>query len=362
MKRSLEYFLGISFGLGSATILRVANFFGPSEFFMLLFFVTSFLIYRNKVFTFNNYFHIYLFFVLVIVAPITSFLVFLNTNHEVSLEYVPHFIFVFFLISAFFNSFNDINLNKVINIFFVIHILVLLAGFIYGGGVDFETRSYGLSKNVNQIAFYSSSLMLLISIYSESFKLLKLITVFILTIPTLSDAFILSTLIGLFLFSITFLIFKTRIKSKSLFLGSIFLTTSLSFFVIFQYSDLLIDLWNSADEGGKRIMLIESGIESLLISPFIGLGFGSYANNGISYGWESHNTFVDLALYFGLVFSVITYLIYAMSAYKCFVSKNALGFSFFIAFIVSTMFHFTGRHYFFWFQLILFYQFIKNNK
>ena len=124
---------------------------------------------------------------------------------------------------------------------------------------------------------------------------------------------------------------------------------------------MLIDLWDSADEGGKRIMLIESGIESLLISPFIGLGFGSYANNGISYGWESHNTFVDLALYFGLVFSVITYLIYAMSAINALFLKMPLGFLF-IAFIVSTMFHFTGRHYFFWFQLILFYRFIKNNK
>ena len=73
-------------------------------------------------------------------------------------------------------------------------------------------------------------------------------------------------------------------------------------------------------------MLIESGIESLVISPFIGLGFGSYANNGISYGWESHNTFVDLACTL-ISISVITYVIYAMSAYKCFVSKNALGFS-----------------------------------
>ena len=59
--------------------------------------------------------------------------------------------------------------------------------------------------------------MLLISLYSESFKLMKLITIFVLTIPTLSDAFILSTLIGLLLFAITSLIFKTRLKSKSLF-------------------------------------------------------------------------------------------------------------------------------------------------
>ena len=363
--------LGLSFGLGYATQWRIGGVFGPSEFLMMLYLAASFLKHQLKIFSLHDRFLFpLLFFQLLIVTPIVTIAVLITTELRVMPEYIIHFGVIFFLMSAWYldlkNGFEFILFTK---IFFYTFVISVGMSFFFAGtwstsdasGVAFS-RFTSWAINPNTPIFYATSLMLLVSIYLKEHTFLYLSAIVLICFPMGSDAFFLSIAIAL-LVSIYSIIIPIRKISPGA-----YVSISLIFFFVFlyiilsQYYEDIVTLWSVADLGNARVQLMKSGIEFGATSPILGHGYGAYATLLGRQRWEAHSTFIDLFLIFGLILPSVMYFIYFRFIGYLLKNANIAGFAFMCAFIATSMFHFTGRHYFFWFEFILFFYVLESAK
>lgn len=363
--------LGLSFGLGYATQWRIAGVFGPSEFLMMVYLVGSYLNYQLKIFNLHDKFLFpLLFFQLLIVTPIVTIAVLFTTDLRVMPEYIIHYGLIFFLMSAWYldlkNGFDFILFTK---IFFYTFVISIGISFFFAGTWSTSNASgFAFSRftswalNPNTPIFYATSLMLLVSIYLRENTLLYLIAIVLVCFPMGSDAFFLSIAIAL-LVSFYSIIIPLRKISPGTYVAISFLIFFAFLYIIFsQYYEDIVTLWSAADLGNARIQLMKSGVEFATTSPILGHGYGAYATLLGRQRWEAHSTFIDLFLIFGLILPTIMYITYFRFVGYLLKTTNIAGLAFMCAFIATSMFHFTGRHYFFWFEFILFYYVLESAK
>lgn len=363
--------LGLSFGLGYATQWRISGVFGPSEFLMMFYLAVSFLKYQLKIFSLHDRFLFpLLFFQLLIVTPIVTIAVLLTTELRVMPEYIIHFGVIFFLMSAWYLDFkHGFNFILFTKIFFYTFVISVGLSYFFAGnfaasnasGFTF-VRFTSWAINPNTPIFYATSLMLFVSLYLKEHTLLYISAIVLVCFPMGSDAFFLSIAIALLVVFYSVVIPLRKISP------GVFVSVSVIFFIIFlyiilsQYYEDIIALWSAADLGNARVQLMKSGIEFATTSPILGHGYGAYATLLGRQRWEAHSTFIDLFLIFGLILPTVMYITYFRFVGYLLKNSNIAGLAFMCAFIATSMFHFTGRHYFFWFEFILFYYVMKSSK
>jgi hypothetical protein len=357
-----ELFMGLALGTGYLTSYRFSDTFGISEIFYISFVFFMILKYGKKLINFKNnffgLFSLYFFLIVWIVAPISTFLfkLFINDAPGSAPIYIMSFIFASVLYLITFNAIilNVLNMRIVTFVFFCS--FVLLNVFI-GSPLDYVvvgelSRYTGGANNPNQLGFYGTTLLLMLLMYADRLKAIAIAIVCSIVLLSRSDSFALSIFV-LIVSYIFFSLFRISKFSNSLNLCYYFLLAfSFIFLLIYFRADDIQYIWESADEGNARINLYINSIKSIILSPFFGFGIGSFSGlNGPFEGWEAHNTFLDLAMQFGIIFPFIIYLILFKAVIRSIENKNFIFTSFLIAFIVNSLFHFSGRHFNFWIEL-----------
>ena len=76
-----------------------------------------------------------------------------------------------------------------------------------------------------------------------------------------------------------------------------------------------------------------------LSSQFLGYGLESFLGPSPFGVWEAHNTYLDLSMQFGFIFSTAIYLPYLLFFFKRIKNKNMLVAAFTVGFISSGIFH-----------------------
>ena len=169
---------------------------------------------------------------------------------------------------------------------------------------------------------------------------------FLLGNKTGSDGFMLGAVcIGIFYILMQFIYIKILpLRINLIIFGLIFLS-------LFIYTDLLtyiIDYIKSGDESGYRAKLLETSFEVIRNNPIIGLGAGAFVGESILQGKEAHNTFLDLAMMFGILFPTIIYLIFTTFIINSYLNKQYFSSATLIGFMALSVTHFVARHFIFW--------------
>lgn len=358
--------LGLSFGLGYATQWRIGGVFGPSEFLMMVYLIGSYLNYQLKIFSLHDKFLFpFLFFQLLIVTPIVTIAVFFTTELRVLPEYIIHYGLIFFLMSAWYldlkNGFNSILFTKIF--FYTFVISIGLAFFSMG---NWTPEGFGFSRftawaiNPNTPIFYALSLMVLVSLFLKKNTLLYIIAIILACFPMGSDTFFLSIVIALLVYFYSLIIPLKKISPVTYIAVTLVVFFVSLYIILLNFSEDLVALWLAADIGNARVKLLTSGFEFATTSPILGHGYGAYATLLGRQRWEAHSTFVDLFLYFGLILPTIIYITYFRFVGHMIKNSNIAGLAFLTAFIASSLFHFIGRHYVFWFVFILLYYVLES--
>jgi hypothetical protein len=363
--------LGLSFGLGYATEWRIGGVFGPSEFLMMIYLVISFLNYQLKIFSLHDrVLFPLLFFQLIILTPIVTIAVLFTTELRVMPEYILHFVIIFFLMSAWFLDFkNDFDFILFVKMFFYTFVISVGISYFFADSWD-PSGDSGLAfirfsswaVNPNTPIFFATSLMLLISIYLKKNMILYLSAVVLVCFPMGSDALFLSLGVALLVIFYSNIIPLRTLSPGAYFSVSVIFLLSFLYLIFLNYYEDIISLWSIADQGNGRIKLMKSGLEFATTSPILGHGYGAYATLFGRQRWEAHSTFIDLFLIFGLILPTFIYITYFRFIGYLLKTSNIAGLAFMCAFVVTSMFHFTGRHYFFWFEFILFFYVLQSSQ
>jgi hypothetical protein len=318
--------------------------------------------YGKKILTFkDNFFGFFsLYFVLHvwILAPILTFIIKILLPD--ALRSTPIYIISFMAASIIyiimFNAIvaNVLNMRVVTIIFFCSFVLLNFfigspLGYLDAGDVS---RYSGGANNPNQLGFYGTTLLLMLLMYVGRLRILLILIVCSIVMLSRSDSFALSmfTLLVAYIFLLLFNIPKISRVLNLLFYFIIIIL--FGFLLLYYWGGDILSIWESADEGNVRVTLYINSIQAVFTSPLFGLGIGSFSGlSGPFEGWEAHNTFLDLAMQFGIFFPLIIYLIFFKSVFYSVINKQFLFASFMIAFIVNSLFHFSGRHFNFWIEL-----------
>lgn len=367
----LGLFLGVALGTGYMTSLR---FMGPIGFSEVLFlFIIAYMMAKKPkaILRFNlrlnGFIKIYLFISFLFVFPLTTFLVlFLFPSiQESSPLYVFSFIaglLIAYLILEFLKD-HELNMVYLSRAFFLVFFMGNCLSLVMG--YDGTSRYSGFSENPNQLLFYLSSLVLLLSIYDK--KLLFFGFPFLMYIGFISgsDAYIL----GIFVTVLVYFYARFFYSNKLPLCINLFIMICGSLIIIFiywsDYGSMVIGLWTSADEGGARVNLMANALNASSLSPFFGWGAGSFSGIDSSFsGSEAHNNFLDLSMQFGFLVPCIVYGIVIFAMIRALKRKQYLVFSFMSAFLVSGLFHFSARHFVFWVEVgvLLYYVLYSDDK
>ena len=358
-----EIFLGLGLGFGYLTKLR---FFGPigiSELFILFVIIGLFQKFYLRIFSFSldlkGFLKGYLFFTIFITTPIITFSQFffnnLNSNPIYILSFAFGWLLCFLLIEAIKEGYRMDVMAKTFAIAFIFSNLISF--YFFPDSLE-VTRYKGGANNPNQLLYYSSTLYLLVSLYLKKSALFIIPVLTSIMLLTGSDTYILSLSLTLFIyvflktFTFNFLSFNVNIIISLFFV----LATTLLFF--YFYSDLIFFIYNEADEGGSRIDLMYNAFLVSLSSPIFGYGLGSFSGQSPFGVWEAHNTYLDLSMQFGFIFSTAIYFLYFRFLFKQIKTKNMLVAAFTVALIVSGIFHYNARHFTFWVGIAIFYTII----
>lgn len=367
-----ELFLGLGLGTGYLTSLRFTDSFGISEIFYVCYFIFLIMGFGSKLLTFKRdvfgLFSIYFLISALLVAPILTSIVnfYLLDVVGSSPKYIISFAFSSILYLITYNAIilGKLNMQIVAVVFFISFISInLLFGSPYEHlSVEVVGRYNGGANNPNQLGFYGTTLLLMLLMYTNRMKIISILMVCAIVMLSQSDSFLLSVfvLIISYIFLLTFDFPKLpRIENINLYIFLIILSVS---FAILFYGDIILEIWEKADEGDARISLYRNGIEAVLLSPIFGLGIGSFAGlNSPLEGWEAHNTFLDLAMQFGIILPCLIYLILFAAIYDSIRDRRFIFSSFLLAFVVNSLFHFSARHFNFWIELAVISSYIYFN-
>ena len=349
--------LGIALGTGYLTSLRIIGPIGLSEILILL--VICYLWKRNpKVSSFSkgggkNYLKVYLFFSTLIVLPLSTLF---NAIILGSIYSDPIYIISFSMGILLVYLVQEGMLRKHLDmgiVAFWFSIIFILTNWVTLTYLYVEKSRYtGGANNPNQLLFYAASLNLLLVMYQKKWSILLLPLVVYITLKSKSDAYELT----LFIIGMTYIYLKfITIKRFSIGLKVLMHTIliCIAFFLITMYFGTeLQEIWYRADEGDARVTLMTNAFLATLHSPLIGFGAGSFSGLFEPFkGLEAHNNFLDFSMQFGFIFPIILYY-YILKAFVISLQRNEflLG-SFILGFLVSGLFHFSGRHFIFWVEL-----------
>lgn len=112
---------------------------------------------------------------------------------------------------------------------------------------------------------------------------------------------------------------------------------------------------------GTRILLLKNGLLSILNSPLLGNGVGSFSGYQAPFeGYEIHNTFLDFASQFGFVFLLLVCGVMLLSLYLMIINNNYLSAASLVGLLVFINFHYIGRHFIFYVILAILCNYIAN--
>ena len=360
--KPIEVFLGLGLGLGYMTSLRFAGFVGISELFVLL---TLVLLIKNHGLSlvkfelnFAGLIKIYMLASIFVVMPIMTIITAIFTDYNSSPQYVISFMMGGALSFLIVESLREhrIDMSNVVLWFAFSFIMTSLVSIFIFNSAHESARYSGAANNPNQLMFYASCLSLLLVIYRPKLSFLLLPVVVFITSKSGSDAYFLSIFVTAVFYLFGLIIFSWRISFGVGFLLSFVLIVLIFSYVLINFGNDIILLWSLADEGNARTNLMLNALSVSLSSPFFGYGVGSFSGIDHSFStWEAHNTFLDLSMQFGFVFPLIVYSVFFYFLVNRIKNRLYLQSSFVAAFIVSSVFHFTGRHFFFWVEFAVFY-------
>lgn len=354
---NLSTLLGIALGTAWMTKLRF-GFIGLSEIFFLLFIISYFFQEKINFLKKKNFYYyffvFYIFFLIFIISPINSFIIQAPGNEKIYL--LAYFVsFLIFFLTLDLLQKDKLNIRLILSIFVLIFLVSMTLNYIYFVIFRYEEfffnyRYSGLGNNPNQPIFFLLSLLVILSIYLKK-ELLTLTTPIILIgFFFNSQAFFFAAIICFASFIlIKFLKFVFYKKNTLLKNFSLIFIILIIFLVFFNLSYIIEIIHQSFDGVRTRLSLIKNGIEIILSYPIFGLGPGAFSGEwGAFQGQEIHNTFLDIAVRFGIFFSILILIIKILSLYIMIKNNNLVGFCYLISFIVFESFHYVGRHFVFY--------------
>lgn len=362
----IELFLGLGLGLGYMTSLRFAGPVGISE---LLILFSLILLFQNHGWSLFRYdlsnpagiIKIYMLSAVFLLLPLMTMVTMLFAGFKTAPEYIISFMMgislAFLLVEAL--KHKRINMANVVLWFAFAYILTnLLTIFFFPSALE-SARYTGTAKNPNQLMFYATSLSMLLVIYRPKLSFVLVPIVLWITMKSGSDAYLLTLFVTLAVYLMIVLLFSWRFSFGVGLLFSVLVGLALVYFILTNYMDELVLLWLAADEGNSRTSLMIHAWEVSLTSPILGYGAGSFSGYEKAFlSSEAHNTFLDFSMQFGIIFSAIIYYVFFAFLFNRIKNGYYIQAAFVAAFIVSGLFHFTGRHFFFWVEFAIFYYYI----
>ena len=363
----VEIFLGLGLGLGFLTSLRLAGPVGIPEILVMLGLLllikkNPYLLLRyrkNK----ESFFKAYIVISNVLILPLVTCVVALVSMYKngSSPQYVLSFIIgvalMFYLADAILKA--KINMPVMVLIFagaFIISNLIAIYFFGNSVGAAEDLRYRGGAANPNQLIFYAATLSLLAVVYLRRFSFLLVPVIIFLVLKAKSDAYNLMLFVILFCYLFFAIFFTNKIAfGKRLFLAGTFLAV-VSVISIANFGDEIADIWLAADEGDGRVSLMTNALEAVYRSPLTGFGAGSFSGIYNPFeGSEAHNTFLDFAVQFGIIYPLFLYWVIFKALFVSLRKRQILVSAFIMGFIVSGFFHFSARHFVFWVELAVLY-------
>lgn len=363
--KPLEVVLGLGLGLGYMTSLR---FFGPVGIAELMILISLILLFKYHGKSLIKYektiagvIKIYMIFSVIIALPfmtlITATLIGLPTKPEYIISFIMGILLAFLIVESL--KAQRIEMGNVVIWFAFAYILSNVITIMFFPSSLESDRYMGAANNPNQLMFYASSLSLLLVIYRPVLSFFLVPVVAWITIKSGSDAYSLTLFVTIVIYVMIVILFSGRFSfGVGLFFSAI-AGSSLLYFIFVNYFDAIVLIWNTADEGSTRSYLMLNALGVLLTSPLFGYGTGNFSgiNNGFE-SWEAHNTFLDFGMQFGIIFPIIIYFIFFSFLFNRIKYGYYMQAAFVAAFIVSGLFHFSGRHFFFWVEFAIFYYYV----
>ena len=375
-ERNLLVSIVLGLGLGTAymTQLRLFSYLGVSE---LCFLLLALLLYFFRISSLTPFskipteiIRIFLVLWLIFVVPINTIVHFQYGKNSDIMQpvYVLPFVYSGLLLLLLPNmiSKGEVNLHTVIKLSFFIFLITSFFSFFLPDSYYGEIRFRGLANNPNQYAYYLLSLsFILVLIDYKKFIWLSPIVAY-LGLKSGSDAFYLAVIVFFFSYVYSkFLYFNQfSVNQNFLICGIVFIVcVTLIYYLDLPIKDYLIQAWFSADEGGGRLTLFLHGIEAALSAPLTGLGVGSFSGiNAPFEGFEAHNNIIDLAAQFGIFFSFLVHFFLIICLILFIKQRWHMAFGMGSAYLVSGMFHYTGRHFIFWVILAILFEIYREHK
>lgn len=367
---TIEALLGTGLGLGYLTSLRFFGLIGVSEVFIFISIIFLFMKHWKGLFFYNRgvegYIRVYILFLLFFQLPVVTLATFTLTDYNSNPLYVISFIMggtlAFLLIHAL--RFHEFDFSQLTHYFFYTFVVANLITVVFFPSSLLTTRYEGGADNPNQLLFYASSLSLLLVMYKKKLAIIGLPIITFIMLKTGSDAYLLTIFVTIFSYFVFLFFFSTRVKFSSKFLIFFIAFSIITFYLISTYSNEILEIWLRADQGNARTSLMLNGLDVVITSPLIGWGSGSFSGHTASFGrWEAHSTPIDLAMQLGVIFPIFIYGIMLITTFGKVRDKEYFVAAFIAAFIVSSLFHYTARHFTFWVEFSIFYSYVfYNNK
>jgi len=365
-KLIISTILGVACGTAWMTSIRYQRI-GISELFFLIFLIILFFINKFDFFKIKknllSILKIFLFFLFFLITPYKNFFtnVYGLLSENLIIYHFSYFLFFFTLIAL---KKKIIDLNLVSLIFSTIFLSTLFF-FLFIDYAVFKTSKYlgivflGLSSNPNQICFYLLSLFFFLSFGNKYFFYFFFLVLFLLSLFFKSDAFFLTSIsivISFFFFHLKNFFFR---KKKAIIFFSLIM--SLIILIFLNFTQILTFAIKYFEGSETRILLLKNGLLSILNSPLLGNGVGSFSGHQAPFeGYEIHNTFLDFASQFGIIFLLLFCGVMLLSLYLMIVNNNFLSAASLVGLLVFINFHYIGRHFIFYVILAILCNYIAN--
>jgi len=362
LNRFAELSLGVGLGLGYLTSFRLLGLVGASELLVLLSVLLMLQQNIKTVFSFKlsveGYIKLYFLMMVLVFTPCITFVSFFAGGFGASVQpqYLLSFslgvLLLFSLREAVKKGFSFGRMSLFFAITFIISNFIYIYFFSSGGE---GLRYKGGADNPNQLLFYSWTLSLLLIVYHKKLAWVLIPLIVFIMLKTKSDAYLLSLVLVVVLYTYFKLFTLKKLGRRGRSILMVFTMIILMVTFLLTYLDDLVSLWLLADEGNARLTLMYNGFLAALQSPVLGWGTGSFSGLRAPFeGWEAHNTFIDLSMQFGFMFAVVIYSIFIAVFFKAISEEDYMIAAFIVGFIVSGLFHFSGRHFVFWVEIAVF--------
>lgn len=363
--KPVEMLLGLGLGLGYMTSLRFLGPIGIAELMVLVAIFLLFQLVGKSIFRYEMntaglikiYMIIAVYMLLPFMTLVTALFVGLKTDPQYIISFMMGITLSFLIVEAL--KVKKINMGNIVLWFAYAYIFTnIITIFLFPSSLESD-RYTGAADNPNQLMFYASSASLLLVIYHTKLSFLLVPIITWITLKSASDAYTLTLFVTAAIYIFIFLLFGKRFSFGVGLTFAMIIGLSTLYFILTNYLEEIILIWQSADQGGSRSSLLIHAFEVTLTSPIFGYGAGNFSGiEDVFQYWEAHNTYLDLSMQFGIIFPAIIYFVFFAFMFNRIKNGFYLQAAFVAAFIVSGLFHFSGRHFFFWVEFAIFYYYV----